>query len=180
MLSPGQNFRILPIWLPPRRKYRIGIFDHRVAKTGKKSWRKTSHTTGERSKAKYYPWVKTLEFYPSGRTLVESIKLEFSAIGRPKRVKNPGKKLYAPLMQSSKVPWWYPALCRVPLQHFRTLHQRCVKFLSMIFYHFWPYSDKILERNISHHWCKVPKCRGGTLHSAECHPNISELCTSGA
>ncbi len=35
-----------------------------------------------------------------GCTLVESIESEFSAIGRPKRVKNPGKKLYPPLVQS--------------------------------------------------------------------------------
>ncbi len=38
--SPEENFRILPIWSYPGRKYRIRIFGQ-AAKMGKKSWRKT-------------------------------------------------------------------------------------------------------------------------------------------
>ncbi len=34
ILSPGQNFRIWPFWSHPNRKYRIGIFGHRAARTG--------------------------------------------------------------------------------------------------------------------------------------------------
>ncbi len=68
-------------------------------------------------KAKYSVQVKIFEVYPSGRSSVESIESEFAAKGWPKGVKNPGAKLYAPLVQSSKVPRWHPALCRVPSRH---------------------------------------------------------------
>ncbi len=48
-----------------------------------------------------------------------------------------------PLVQSFKVPGWYPALCRMPPRHFGTLHQWCVKFVNRIFYLFWrPYGRK--------------------------------------
>ncbi len=66
---------------------------------------------------------------------------------------------------------------------FGTLHQWCVKFLSKIFLpvlailqpkisirYARPQNRKIIERNFTHHWCKVPKCRGSTLQSAECPP----------
>ncbi len=41
--------------------------------------------------------VIILEFEPTGRTTVKTTESEFSAVGRPKRVKNPGDKLYAQL-----------------------------------------------------------------------------------
>ncbi len=31
-----------------------------------------------------------------------------------------------------------------------------------------------MKRNFTHHWCRVPKARGGTLQSVECHPGISD------
>ncbi len=39
---------------------------------------------------------------------------------------------------------------------------------------------KKMERNFTHHWCKVPKCRGGTLQSAGSRSGTFELCTTGA
>ncbi len=83
--------------------------------------------------------------YPiaSGRTPVERTKSKFSALGRPKRVKNPGEQLYAPLVQSSE----------------------------------GKYSFQV---QIFEFYLTGPKCRDGTLHSAECHPGISELCISSA
>ncbi len=44
----------------------------------------------------------------------------------------------------------------------------------------WPNRWKILERNFTHNWYKVPKCQGGTLHSVEYYPGTMELCTSGS
>ncbi len=73
-------------------------------------------------------------FWNSPRlTTIESTELNLSTIwsypgrrywigifGRraAKRVKNPGEKLYTPLVQSSEVPAWHSAECRVPLRHF--------------------------------------------------------------
>ncbi len=68
---------------------------------------------------------------------------EFSAIGRPKCLKNPEEKLSAPLVQSSEEKFT----------------------LQVKIFEFYP---------------SGPKCRDGTLHSAECHLGTSELCTSGA
>ncbi len=57
------------------------------------------------SKAKYSPRVKLFKFYQFGRTLVKSTESEFFDTGRPKQVKNPGEKLYAPLVQSSEAKY---------------------------------------------------------------------------
>ncbi len=48
------------------------------------------------------PLVASRSKVPSGRTQVESSESEFSAIGRPRRIKNCGENLYASLVQSSE------------------------------------------------------------------------------
>ncbi len=103
-----------------------------------------------------------------------------------KRGKNSWRETNAPLVQNSEVPKWHHALCRVPPRHFETLHQwRIVSFQD--FYPVWPpYSRKFRFgtfdpktgkswRKFTRHQCKVWKCRGGTLHSAECLSDTSEF-----
>ncbi len=98
-------------------------------------------------------------------------------MGWPKWVKNPRDKHYAPLVQSSKVPGWYPALfaeCHPGTSDkigkiwkfwpeesifFDTLRQWCVKFLSRTFYPFWPpYGQKfwfgIFDLGANRWWVK--------------------------
>ncbi len=61
----------------------------------KKPGEKLSAPLVQSSQGKYALQVKIFEFYPSGRSAgVHSADTEskFSAVGRPKRVKNPGEK----------------------------------------------------------------------------------------
>ncbi len=89
-------------WSHPGRQYGIEIFGNTATKMGKNPGEKLYAPLVQSSKAKYSLQIKIVEFYPSSRTPVESTGSEFSAVVRPKRVKNPGEKLYAPLMRSSK------------------------------------------------------------------------------
>ncbi len=34
--------------------------------------------------------------------------------------------------------------------------------------------EKIVDRNFTRHWCRVPNCRSSTLQTAECHTGISD------
>ncbi len=62
-----------------------------------------NRTTGQkyRDREIVASWSKVSNMASSG-TPVESTESEFSAAGRPKPVKNPREKLYAPLVQSSE------------------------------------------------------------------------------
>ncbi len=58
-----------------------------------------------RSKLPNTAFSCTTEKVPAGRTPVESTELEFLDVGWPKQEKNPGEKLDAPLVQSSKAKY---------------------------------------------------------------------------
>ncbi len=51
-------------YTPHSRKYRIGIFGSRAAKRGKKSWRKTSRTTGAKFRSKIPSPSKNFRILP--------------------------------------------------------------------------------------------------------------------
>ncbi len=82
--------------------------------------------------------------------MVESTESEFLAIERPKRVKNPGEKLYTPLVQSSEVKYYlqvkiFEFYLSGPKCQGGTLqchYQWCIKFLSTIF-PFWCWKYRI-------------------------------------
>ncbi len=143
-----------PFWPPYSRKFRFSTFDR---KTGN-SWRKISpvqsfEVPGWHSAECRVPlWrFETLhQFY------VKFLSRNFSHFGRltaensdsvllTSKRENRGEK--TPLVQSSEVPGWHPALCRMPHRHVATLYQWCVKFISRISYLFWPpYSRKFRFR----------------------------------
>ncbi len=132
----------------------------------------------------------------SSRTLVENTnwshsgqkyRSEFLAIGWPNWVKIPGEKLHAPLVPKFRSARLAPCTLQSTIPALRNLAPvvRKVSFQALLpvlvapwqkipIRYFRSQNRKIVERNFTHHWCKVQKCRRGTLHSAECQPGTSD------
>ncbi len=126
--------------------------------------------------------------------LVASTESEFLAVRRPKRVKNHGEKLYAPLVQNSegkyslqvKIFEFYPSDRTLvesteskfsavrPLKRVKNTGEKLYPLLVQTSEGKYSLQIKIFE-----FYPSGPECRGGTRQSAECHHGTSELRTRG-
>ncbi len=129
ILSPGKNFRILPICSRPVRKYRIGIFGHRAAQTGKNPGKNSTHHWCKVLNENTLSWSKFSNFTHLLAPCSKVPNRNFQPQGGQNELKIL-EKIYVPLVQSFEVQEQHSIECRMPSRHFRTLHQSAAQMFS--------------------------------------------------